>query len=65
MQLPKTNLRMIYQYLKFHDGETLLIKNIAEDIGCGQWTVSRALEWLERRNIIKRDKERRTIEVIQ
>lgn len=55
MRFPKSNLKLVYEYIKTHDGQTILVKDIAEDTWQSQWTVSRALKWLEERNIIVRE----------
>lgn len=55
MHFPKAHINAVFRYLKLHDGETLLVKNIARDIGCGTWTVSRDLKWLQKRGIIRRE----------
>lgn len=47
-------LERIYKYIYIHDGETLLLKNIAEETGTSRPTVNKYLRWLERRELIKR-----------
>lgn len=45
----------VYRYLYRHDGETLLLKNIARDTEISRPTVRKYLRWLERRGYIKKD----------
>lgn len=47
-------LERIYKYIYIHDGETLLLKNIAEETNTSRPTVNKYLRWLERRELIKR-----------
>lgn len=51
----------IYRYIEVHDGETLLIKDIARDIGTTVVTVRKYLKWLTRRDLVKRTGKRFSI----
>lgn len=55
-----TNIRnkfanKIYRYIYIHSGETILIKDIIETTGISKATVHKYLNWLIRRNLIKRN----------
>lgn len=51
----KTHIKLVYQYILLHDGQTLLQKNISRDTGVGIHTVGRDLKYLLKRRLIKRD----------
>ena len=55
MHFPRGHIKLVYEYIRMHDGQTLLIKNISRDTGVGQWTVSRDIKWLKERNLIEKD----------
>lgn len=55
MKFPKGHIKCVWNYILQHDGETLLRKNISRDTGVGISTVTRDIQWLERRQFIKRD----------
>lgn len=44
----------IYNYIYFHRGETLLIKDIVADTGISKPTVIKYIKWLQRRDLIKK-----------
>jgi len=44
----------IYNYIYCHSGQTILIKDIAEEVGFCQKTVTKYVQWLERRELIQR-----------
>lgn len=54
MQFANKNREKIYRHLYIHDGETLLIKDIAAETGITRQTVSKHIKWLIRRELIKR-----------
>lgn len=44
----------IYKYIYIHDGQTLLEKDIASDLGINRKTVRKYVRWLDRRGYIKK-----------
>lgn len=44
----------IYKYIYIHDGQTLLRKDIARDVGFTEKTVLKYINWLIRRGYIKK-----------
>lgn len=44
----------IYKYIYIHDGQTLLEKDIANDLGINRKTVRKYVRWLDRRGYIKK-----------
>lgn len=55
MKFFNKHLDKIYKYLYIHDGETLLLKNIAAEINTSRPTLNKYLKWLERRELIQRE----------
>lgn len=47
-------IQKIYKYLYIHDGQTLLIKDIARETGLTRPTVIKYVRWLEKRELIKK-----------
>lgn len=47
-------IQKIYKYLYIHDGQTLLIKDIARETGLTRPTVIKYIRWLEKRELIKK-----------
>lgn len=45
----------IYRYIYLHDGETLLIKDIAAELQLAKGTIYKYLKYLSRREVIRRD----------
>lgn len=54
IQFFKRILREIYNYIKFHDGETILVKDICKELQTTRPTVKKYLDWLEKRELIGR-----------
>lgn len=50
---PKLHLQRVYQYIKLHDGETILKKDIAKNAKVGKNTVTRDVRWLLKRGIVR------------
>lgn len=44
----------IYKYIYIHDGETILLKNMARDTGICDKTCRKYVKWFERRGLIKK-----------
>lgn len=55
MKFPKGHIKCVWNYILQHDGETLLRKNISRDTGVSVTTVTRDIQWLERRQFIRRE----------
>lgn len=51
-------LDKIYNYLRQHDGQTVLMKDIARDLNTTRVTVRKYVRWLERRELIKKTGKR-------
>lgn len=47
-------LDKIYKYIYIHDGQTLLLKDIAKDLSITQPTARKYIKWLARRDLIKK-----------
>lgn len=54
MEFRNRILRRIYKYIYIHDGQTILIKDIAAETGYCRQTISKYLKWMERREILTR-----------
>lgn len=48
----------IYRYIELRDGQTILIKDIAEDLDTTVVTVRKYLKWLTKRKLIKKTGKR-------
>lgn len=46
--------RSVYTYIKRHDGQTILMKDIMNELGVSYPTVRRCLRWLVDRELISR-----------
>ena len=55
LNFPKLRLRNIYSYLRFHDDETVLMKDIAEATDMCQFTVRKYIKWLISHGVIEKD----------
>ncbi len=47
-------INTIYKYIYFHDGETLLLKDIVRDTRLSSPTVIKYIRWLQERELIKK-----------
>lgn len=56
--LPNSRLRTLYHFLQFHDGETLLLKDICEEVTSSEKTVRKNIKWLISHNLIKKTGKR-------
>lgn len=48
-------IRKIYKYIYIHDDETILIKDIASATRINRKTVTKYINWLIKRELIKKD----------
>lgn len=55
INFPKFRLRMIYSYLRFHDDETILMKDIQEATAMSDKTVKKYIQWLISHEVIEKD----------
>lgn len=61
MRFFNTYLDKIYRYIERHDEQTILMKDIASELGTTRVTVRKYVRWLERRELIKRTGKRFSI----
>lgn len=54
MKFFNKKLERLYKYLYIHDGQTILMQDLVEEIKVSAPTVRRFLKWLEERELIKR-----------
>ncbi len=55
---PNSYIRRIYNYIKLNDGENILIYEMSARLMISQPTIRKYLKWLERRELIRREKKR-------
>lgn len=51
-------IREIYNYIKRHDGEIILIYEMSDELQITQPTIRKYLRWLMDRNLIRKNKKR-------
>lgn len=51
-------IEKIYRYLKFHDGEIILMFEMEKDLMISQPTLRKYLKWLQERELIRKKGKR-------